>query len=138
MLQEKPDGALEHVLVARHLYLGGYVHGPALRRCPFLLPQLGNRALDQGSQLDGFRSQLVAVLLEPLDGEVIVHQTTHPPERAKGGVDHLVRAGSRAVGRVHTLEEIAGPESGRERVLDLVGDEPEVLPAAPGWHIRGT
>ena len=99
--------------------------------------ELGYGALDQRSQLDGLGPQLVPLLLQPLHREVIVHQPTHPPERTKGSVDHLVRARPRAVRRVHPLEEVAGPEGGREGVLDFMGDEPEVLPAAPGWHIRG-
>src|SRR5205814_777753 len=62
-------------------------------------------------------------------------QAAHASQRAEGDVDHLLGALAGAVGWVHALEQVAGPEGGGEGVLDLVRDEPEVLAAlARGRH----
>src|SRR5437764_1094726 len=102
---------------------------PAVRGNSILLRRRVQGGLDQVLESDLFLLQVVAVLEEALDGEEIFNETAHAPQRPERNVDHLFRALAAAIGGVHPLEQIAGPERRRERVLDFMCDEPEVLPA---------
>ena len=82
--------------------------------------------------------ELVPVLAQALDGEVVVHQPTHAPQRAQARVHHFFGSGSGAIGRIHALQQIAGPQGRCERIFDFVSNESEVLAAsiAGRWHPR--
>src|SRR5438105_5107553 len=135
VLEEHAEGPLEHFHIAGHPRVGGYVHRPPLGRQPVLLRKRRQGAVHHGAELRALAAQIVAVLPQPLDGEVIVYQPTHAAQRAKARIDHLLRARPGAVRLIHPLEQVARPERRCQRVLDLVGDEPQIL--APSSAGRG-
>src|SRR5262249_53259436 len=131
------EAAPEPREVSDRLDFSGYVRRPPLRGDAVLLGDGGHGRIDQGAQLERLALQLVALLVEPLDDEEVLDQPAHPPQRAQARIHHLLALGSRALRSVHALEEVARPERGRQRVLDLVGDEAQVLAASiAGGHPR--